>query len=87
MPQARVSLPAPLNAFLDLTGVGSEEFIERTKEELGTRAKGREVREMDGQFELREPGGSYKAHFGHENDHIAVENTYFWNDYLDDFGR
>ena len=67
--------------------VGSEEFVERTKEELGTRAKGREVREMDGQFELREPGGSYKGHFGHENDHIAVENTYFWNDYLDDFGR
>ena len=87
MPQARVSLPAPLNAFLDLTGVGSEEFIERTKEELGTRAKGREVREMDGHLELREPGAYYKGHFGHENDDIGPRNTYFWNDYLKDSDR
>jgi hypothetical protein len=44
--------------------VGSEEFVERTKEELDIRAKGREVREMEEQFELREPGASYKGHFG-----------------------
>ena len=42
---------------------------------------------MDGHFELREPGAYYKGHFGHENDDIGAENTYFWNDYLDDLGR
>jgi hypothetical protein len=30
------------------TGVGSEEFVQKTKEELGIRAKGREVRGMEG---------------------------------------
>jgi len=62
--------------------VGSEEFIERTKEELGIRAKGRDVRETQGRFELREPTGLYKAHLGPENGDIGPENTYFWNDYL-----
>jgi len=52
---ARVSLLGPLNALSYLTGVGSEEFVEMTKEELGVRAKGREEREMEGQFELRAP--------------------------------
>lgn len=66
--------------------VGHEAFVERTKEELGTRAKGREVREMEGQFELREPGALYKGHFGPENNDIGAENTYFWNDYLENSG-
>jgi hypothetical protein len=67
--------------------VGSEEFVERTKEELGIRAKGREVREMEGQFELGEPGVSYKGHFGSEKGDIGLVNTYFWNDYVDDSSR
>ena len=45
---ARVSLPAPLNALYYLTGVGMEGFVERTKEQLGVRAKGREVRGTEG---------------------------------------
>ena len=67
--------------------VGSGEFVERTKEQLGIRAKGREVREMQGQFELREPGAWYKGHFGPEKGDIGAENTYFWNDCLDDSAR
>jgi hypothetical protein len=35
-------------------GAGMEDFVERTKEELGIRARGRKAREMKGQFELRE---------------------------------
>jgi putative transposase len=62
--------------------VGSEEFVERIKGELGIRAKGREVREMEGQFELREPGTSYQGHFGPEKSDIGAENNYSWNDYL-----
>jgi len=58
--------------------VGSEEVVERTKEELGIRAKGREAREMEGQFELCEPGASYQGHFGPKKSDIAAKNTYFW---------
>ena len=61
--------------------VWSEESVERTKVELGTWAKGREVREVEGQFELREPGASYQGHFGPEKSDIGAENTYSWNDY------
>ena len=67
--------------------MGSEEFVERTKEELGIRAKGREVREMEGRFELRQPGGSYKGHFGAEKDDIGAGNTFFWNTYRVDSNR
>jgi len=40
--------------------VGTEKLVERTREELGILAKGREEREMEGQFELREPRASYQ---------------------------
>jgi putative transposase len=63
--------------------VGSEEFVERTKEELGIRAKSREVMEMEGQFALREPGASYGGHFEAEKSHIGLESTYFWKNYGD----
>ena len=41
------SRPAPLNAVPDSTGVGSEEFVEKTRVELDIRAKGRKVLEGD----------------------------------------
>ena len=47
------------------------------------RAKGRKVREMEGQFEVREPGASYKGHFDRENDDIGGESTYSWHYYFE----
>jgi len=61
--------------------VGSEGFVERTRERLGIRAKGREVRGMDGQFELREPEAIYHSHFEAKKTDIEPENSYLWNDY------
>jgi len=61
--------------------VGSVGFVERTKEQLGIRAKGREIRGMDGQFELREPEATYQSHFEAKKADIRPENTYLWNDY------
>jgi putative transposase len=60
--------------------VGSEAFVERVKEELGIRAKGREVRELEGQFELREPPVSSNALFEGKKSDIRLENTYFWSE-------
>ena len=37
------SVPAPLNAFLYLTGIGSKSFVENIKLKFGIRAKGRKV--------------------------------------------
>ena len=73
-------LPAPLNALTDLTGVGSKEFVEATKERLGIRAKGRKVFRNNGAYELREPAAPYKGDFDPENGVLRLENTYFWND-------
>ena len=52
-----------------------------SKEQLGIRAKGREVRGMEVQFELREPEATYHSHFEVKKADIGSENTYFWNDY------
>ena len=79
---ARVSVPAPLNR-KEFNWGGSEEFVGRTKEGLGIRAKTRKVREMAGQFELREPEASYSGHFKAKKGDIGAENTYFWDDYLE----
>jgi putative transposase len=59
--------------------VGSEDFVHRTKEELGARAKGRVVLESAEAFQLREPGVSYLIDFGPKNDDIGQENGYFGN--------
>jgi len=59
--------------------VGSEGFVDRTKEELGIRAKGRKVLKTGEAFQLREPQVGYSVNFGTENDDIGAENSYFWN--------
>jgi len=58
--------------------VGDKSFVENVKAQLANRAKGREVREGDEGYQLREGCGSYKARFGAEKGDIELENTYFW---------
>ena len=64
-----------------LTGAGMEEFVERTKEEIGIRASGRKISEMEGQFELREAEASYNGHFEAKKIDIRPENAYLWQDF------
>jgi putative transposase len=59
--------------------IGSKAFVERTKAELGIKAIGREVMEVDGVYELREGDVSYNPNFAGENSGLRVENSYFWN--------
>ncbi len=59
--------------------MGSERFVENTKQQLGIRAKGRKVVVAGAAYQLREPQVSYLANFGPENDNIGAENTYFWD--------
>lgn len=76
----RASLPAPLNAVPDLTGVGSKDFVESTKLRLGIHAQRRKVSETESAYQLREPSVPYGNHFGVEKDDIGPKNTYFGND-------
>ena len=58
--------------------VGSSEFVEEVKEELGMRAAGRSVLKNTDGHELREPGSSYGTNFGLKNGLLSFENAYLW---------
>jgi len=59
--------------------VGSKEFTETTKRQLGMRAKGRKVIDSQGICELRESEAAYLVDFAPENSDFGVNNAYFWN--------
>ncbi len=60
-------------------GVGSESFIEETKEKLNVRAKGRKVIGAGTAFQLREPVSRYNAVLDIKKGDIDHENTYSWD--------
>ena len=55
--------------------VGNVEFVERTKEQLGIRAKGRKVLETGEAFQLREPEAGYNVNSGAKNDDIGPKTA------------
>ena len=58
--------------------VGSEPFVEATKERLGFKGKGREVIGGDGSYELKESPALYMGILGQENAVLRPQNEYFW---------
>ena len=78
-----VSLPAPLNAFHYLTGVGSKGFVEKLKSVLIGSVSGRKVKEAGEGYQLREPSVPYKVNFDVKNDDIGPENRHFWDIIVD----
>lgn len=59
--------------------VGSERFIEATREKLGYLANGRKIIENDDTFSLSEPHISYNTDFALRNGLLSFENSYYWN--------
>ena len=59
--------------------VGSGTFIEKIKELLGFRAKGRDVVEGDEGYHLREETGGYRVLFEAEKGDISPDNTHLWD--------
>jgi len=59
--------------------VGSKEFTEKTKEQLGIMAKGRKVFSDASDYHLREQTAVYLPHFNAKNSDIKAKNTYIWN--------
>ena len=58
--------------------VGEEQFVEKIKAALGTRAVGRQIRHVPGGYELREEMNFYNADFGPKKSDISLENTSKW---------
>ena len=59
--------------------VGSTSFIETIRARLGFKAIGRDVKEADGAYQLRESTALYRADFKTEKSDIDLENTYLWD--------
>lgn len=59
--------------------VGSRSFVEKVKAVLGFRAKGRNVIETSGGYQLREENAEYGDLFGVEKGDIGVNNAYRWH--------
>jgi putative transposase len=58
--------------------VGSKSFVETIKGSMATRAQGREVRNNNGTFHLREKSETYITHFEAQKYDIGPQNTFFW---------
>jgi len=58
--------------------VGSGPFIEKVKERLGFRARGRGVMQGAEGYQVREYSAPHTPLFGAEKDDIGPKNTYLW---------
>ena len=58
--------------------VGSHDFVEKVKRELGSKAVHRDVEEVGGAHTLREQRSAYTSEFDTENDTLRPENIVPW---------
>jgi len=70
--------------WLEAIAVGSRSFIEKVKSELGVRATHRDIVEADGGYALREPAGAYASNFTAESETLGSQNTFFWDESVDE---
>lgn len=59
--------------------VGIKKFVERLKEGLGYRSRGRRINKSESGSELREHVYDYTADFDVENGVLSQNNSYVWN--------
>ena len=64
--------------------VGTLAFAEKLKNELGFKAAHRDVIEVDGSYALREPGEAYGFRFAAEKEALRTQNTFFWDENIDE---
>ena len=64
--------------------VGSLAFVDKVKSELGFRAVHRDVIETDGTYALREAAEAYRPRFAAESEALSADNTFFWNEIVDE---
>jgi REP element-mobilizing transposase RayT len=67
------------SSWTEAVAVGSKKFVEKVKERLMVKVRGRHVcRNRDG-YELRESIKPYSADFGGKKSALRPENAYFWD--------
>jgi hypothetical protein len=57
----QTSLTSPAFSNIEAVAVGSRDFVEKVRSELGIKALHREPEQVDGTYTLREPGDAYRA--------------------------
>jgi putative transposase len=63
--------------------VGSEQFVEQVKAELGSAVGRRQITAEDKTYSLREPSPPYLARFEAEKVAISQNSAYLWNTILE----
>jgi len=66
--------------------VGTLDFVERIKSDLGIKAMHREAVHADGIYALREPSEAYVRRFAAVSEALRSENTFPWNESLENPG-
>ena len=64
--------------------VGSLPFVEKVKNQLGVKAAHRDIIEDDGGYGLREPAEAYAVNFTGQIAALRSENTFLWDESVDD---
>ena len=67
--------------------VGRKGFVEGVKEQLGLRAKGRNISQSSGEFNLRETQSYYGNISGDENRPLSIKNMHLWDIFPDKANR
>jgi len=58
--------------------IGSETFVEQTKEQLKSSAYHLKCKSDDDRYILKEPRATYQIHLPSEKGQLRLENSYFW---------
>ena len=61
--------------------------MENGKTELGVKALHREFGQLDGAYALREPRESYAGDLCSENELLSIENTFLWDESVENASR
>ena len=64
--------------------VGSLAFVENVKKQLGVKVSHRAVIEANGSYALRESAEAYGLNFAVENEALRSQNTFFWDEKVDE---
>jgi putative transposase len=74
----RESVDAREPCWSEAIAVGSKGFVEKVQQELGIKAKYRDVREEDGMSTLRQPMMPYMPVFDDESKRLSPNNAVLW---------
>jgi len=64
--------------------VGSLAFVDTVKNDLGVKARHRDMIEADGSYALREPSEAYAGKCTGKIDALRTQNTILWDESVDD---